>query len=124
MSRLSIDSNLKLKRRDSYDDIAQCLNDIEMGLSVKRTRQAENLQRRVQTAQNQNNRIHGVVSSHKEQLAQKSEKAFRNDVLNLQKIVNKQKKVTKTINEEATKLKEKNETRLDKFTHAYADLKG
>lgn len=124
MSRLSIDSNLKLKRRDSYDDIAQCLNDIEMGLSVKRTRQAENLQRRVQTAQNQNNRIHGVVSSHKEQLAQKSEKAFRNDVLNLQKIVNKQKKVTKTINEEATKLKEKNETRLDKFKHAYADLKG
>lgn len=43
MSRLSIDSNLKLKRRDSYDDIAQCLNDIETGLSVKRTRQAENL---------------------------------------------------------------------------------
>ena len=29
MSRLSLNSDLKPKRRDSYDDIAKALNDIE-----------------------------------------------------------------------------------------------
>jgi hypothetical protein len=30
MSRLSINSDLKLKRKDSFDDVAKSLNDIEM----------------------------------------------------------------------------------------------
>jgi hypothetical protein len=85
-SRLSVNSERQLKRKDSFDEIAKNLAAIERKLDFKRTRQLENLQRRAKTAYEQNKRAFDVSSRQKDFDGQRKDQNFEKVVLKTNKI--------------------------------------